>query len=50
MKKKKKVYAFVGPSGTGKRYREQLVASEYNIHYIINDGLLIQDNDVVVGN
>ena len=25
-----KVYAFVGPSGTGKSYRAQMVASEYN--------------------
>ena len=45
-----KVYAFVGPSGTGKSYRAQLVANENNIHYIIDDGLLIHDNDVVAGN
>ena len=45
-----KVYAFVGPSGTGKSYRAQLVASENNIHYIIDDGLLINENDVVAGN
>ncbi len=48
--KKIKVYAFVGPSGTGKSYRAQMVASENNIHYIIDDGLLINDNDVVAGN
>ena len=30
-----KVYAFVGPSGTGKSYRAQMVASENNINYII---------------
>ena len=30
-----KVYAFVGPSGTGKSYRAQMVASEYNIR--LND-------------
>ena len=46
---KTKVYAFVGPSGTGKSYRAQLVASENNIHYIIDDGLLIHDNDVIAG-
>ena len=34
-----KVYAFVGPSGTGKSYRAQMVAGEYDIHYIIDDGL-----------
>ena len=42
-----KVYAFVGPSGTGKSYRAQMVASEYNIRYIIDDGLLIKDNEVI---
>ena len=45
-----KVYAFVGPSGTGKSYRAQLVANENNIHYIIDDGLLVNDNNVVAGN
>lgn len=50
LKNEIKVYAFVGPSGTGKSYRAQLVASENNIHYIIDDGLLIHDNDVVAGN
>ena len=44
-----KVFAFVGPSGTGKSYRAQMVASEYNIKYIIDDGLLIDENDVVAG-
>ena len=44
-----KVYAFVGPSGTGKSYRAQLVASENNIHYIIDDGLLIDENEVLAG-
>ena len=32
--KKIKVYAFVGPSGTGKSYRAQMVASEKNINFI----------------
>ena len=44
-----KVYAFVGPSGTGKSYRAQMVASEKNINYIIDDGLLIMDNKVIAG-
>ena len=43
------VYAFVGPSGTGKSYRAQMVASERNIRYIIDDGLLIKDNEVIAG-
>ena len=45
--KKIKVYAFVGPSGTGKSYRAQMVASERNINYIIDDGLLIKENEVI---
>ena len=44
-----KVYAFVGPSGTGKSYRAQMVASEKNVNYIIDDGLLIKDNEVIAG-
>ena len=44
-----KVYAFVGPSGTGKSYRAQMVASENGIRYIIDDGLLIKDNEVIAG-
>ena len=44
-----KVYAFVGPSGTGKSYRAQMVAGENGINYIIDDGLLINDNEVVAG-
>ncbi len=47
--KKIKVYAFVGPSGTGKSYRAQMVASEKNISFIIDDGLLIKDNAVIAG-
>ena len=44
-----KVYAFVGPSGTGKSYRAQMVASERNISFIIDDGLLIKENQVIAG-
>ena len=44
-----KVYAFVGPSGTGKSYRAQMVANENNIHYIIDDGLFINENEVLAG-
>jgi len=46
---KMKVYAFVGPSGTGKSYRAQMVAGENNISYIIDDGLLIKENEVIAG-
>lgn len=44
-----KMYAFVGPSGTGKSYRAQYVAGENNISYIIDDGLFIKDNEVIAG-
>ena len=44
-----KTYAFVGPSGTGKSYRAQMVAAERNIKFIIDDGLLINDTQVVAG-
>ncbi len=49
LKNKIKVYAFVGPSGTGKSYRAQMVAREKNTHFIIDDGLLIKDNEVIAG-
>lgn len=50
MLEKIKVFAFVGPSGTGKSYRAQMVAAENDIHFIIDDGLLIHDNEVIAGN
>ena len=43
------VYAFVGPSGTGKSYRAQMVAGAYNIKFIIDDGLLVKENSIVAG-
>lgn len=46
---KMEVYAFVGPSGTGKSYRAQMVAGKYNIRYIIDDGILIKDNEILAG-
>ena len=49
MNNKMRVLAFVGPSGTGKSYRAQMVAGENNISYIIDDGLLINENEVVAG-
>lgn len=35
--------------GTGKSYRAQMVASERGIKYIIDDGLLIKENEVIAG-
>lgn len=46
---KMKTYAFVGPSGTGKSYRAQMVANQNGIKYIIDDGLLIYENEVLAG-
>ena len=48
-RKKTIVYAFVGPSGTGKSYRAQMVASANDIHHIIDDGILINENEVLAG-
>ena len=47
--KKVQVYARVGESGTGKSFRSKLLAEEYGIHAIIDDGLLIQDDKIVAG-
>jgi len=49
LQNKIKVYAFVGPSGTGKSYRAQYVAGQNNIKFIIDDGLFIKDNEVIAG-
>lgn len=43
------VIAFVGPSGTGKSHRAQLVAHENDVPAIIDDGLLIYHNKIVAG-
>ncbi len=47
--KNMKVYAFIGPSGTGKSFKAQAVAAENNIECIIDDGLLIRGNIVLAG-
>lgn len=49
MLKNIEVYAFVGPSGTGKSYRAQMVAGKYNIKYIIDDGILVKESDIIAG-
>lgn len=43
------VYALVGASGTGKSHRALLVAHDFSIDTIIDDGLLIKDNKIVAG-
>ncbi len=44
-----KVFALVGKSGTGKSFRSKMLAEEYNIDLIIDDGLLIKGNKLVAG-
>ena len=43
------VFALVGKSGTGKSFRAQLIAQKYGIELIIDDGLLIRDQKILVG-
>ena len=44
-----KVVAFVGPSGTGKSHRAQMVAKSRGIEYIIDDAILIHQNRLIAG-
>ena len=44
-----KLYAFVGPSGTGKSHRAQMVAKMKGTEYIIDDALFIKGNRVISG-
>ncbi len=48
-KKGIQVYAFYGPSGTGKSFRAKLVAQKYRIKAIIDDGLLIIEDNIMAG-
>lgn len=43
------VIALVGPSGTGKSHRALLVASEYKVDAIIDDGILIKNGKIIAG-
>lgn len=43
------VYAFVGPSGTGKSHRAQMVAKMKSTEYIIDDAILIKGNKIICG-
>ena len=47
--KRKKVFALVGESGTGKSFRAKLVAQKYGIDLILDDGLLIKDDRILAG-
>ncbi len=43
------VYALVGPSGTGKSHRAIKVAHDFQAEVIIDDGLIIKGNQILVG-
>lgn len=43
------VYALVGKSGTGKSFRAKLLAEKLGIPFIIDDGLLIHDDNILAG-
>ncbi len=43
------VYALVGPAGTGKSHHAQLVAHDYNIELLLDDGLLIKGSRILAG-
>jgi len=47
--KRKKVFALIGESGTGKSFHAKLVAQKYGIDFIIDDGLLIKDDRILAG-
>jgi len=47
--KRKKVFALIGDSGTGKSFHAKIVAQKYRIEYLIDDGLLIRDNRILAG-
>ncbi len=44
-----KIYALVGSSGTGKSHKAMALASDLEIDFIIDDGLLINDNKKLAG-
>ncbi len=44
-----KVYALIGPSGTGKSYHAPRLAQKYKIDCIIDDGLLISKGRIIAG-
>ena len=43
------LFAFVGPAGTGKSQRAQMVASFLEAEYIVDDGLVIHRGQIVCG-
>ena len=48
-RKKISVYAFYGPSGTGKSHHAKIVAEMVKTNVMIDDGLLIKDERIIAG-
>jgi len=44
-----RVFAFVGPAGTGKSQRAQLIAGYLDVEVILDDGLVIRRGQIVCG-
>jgi len=44
-----RVYALVGPSGSGKSYKALIVAKMFNINAIIDDGILVYNSKLIAG-
>ena len=44
-----RTFAFIGSAGTGKSQRAQLVASKFDVDYIVDDGLIIYKGSIVCG-
>ena len=44
-----RVIAFVGPAGTGKSQRAQMVAQENEVDFLIDDGLVISKGRIMAG-
>lgn len=44
-----KVYALVGESGTGKSFHAMQMAKQYNIEYMVDDGLFIGKGKIIAG-
>lgn len=48
-KRQTTVFAFYGPSGTGKSHRARFVAQKFRAKALIDDGLLIQGERIIAG-
>jgi hypothetical protein len=47
--RKRRVFALVGKSGTGKSFKARQVARRFRVDFIIDDGLLIRGQKIVAG-